>query len=56
MKDSLEHLPEGKREELRRLTETIRGMCDDVEHLHWRPVRREVPDLGGRLALLRRAV
>ena len=31
MKDSLEHLPEGKREELRRLAETIRGMCDDVE-------------------------
>ena len=31
MKDSLEHLPEGKREELRRLAETIRGMCNDVE-------------------------
>jgi predicted nucleotidyltransferase len=31
MKDSLEHLPERKREDLRRLTETIREMCDDVE-------------------------
>ena len=31
MKDSLEHLPERKRDELRRLAETIRGMCDDVE-------------------------
>jgi predicted nucleotidyltransferase/HEPN domain-containing protein len=31
MKDSLEHLPERKREDLRRLAETIRGMCDDVE-------------------------
>lgn len=31
MKDSLEHLPERKRDDLRRLTETIREMCDDVE-------------------------
>jgi len=31
MKDSLEYLPERKREELRRLAETIREMCDDVE-------------------------
>ena len=31
MKDSLEHLPEKKREELRRLAQTIREMCDDVE-------------------------
>ena len=31
MKDSLEHLPERKRQDLRRLTETIREMCNDVE-------------------------
>lgn len=31
MKDSLEHLPEHKRDDLRRLTETIRAACDDVE-------------------------
>ncbi len=31
MNDSLEHLPEHKRDELRRLTETIREACDDVE-------------------------
>jgi predicted nucleotidyltransferase/HEPN domain-containing protein len=31
MRSTLEHLPEGKREELRRLAETIRGMCNDVE-------------------------
>ncbi len=31
MKDTLEHLPNRKREELRRLTETIRQTCDDVE-------------------------
>jgi hypothetical protein len=43
MKDSLEHLPERKREDLRRLTETIREMCDDVEM---------VPDLRSRSALL----
>ncbi len=31
MNDSLEHLPENKRDDLRRLTETIREMCSDVE-------------------------
>ena len=31
MKDSLEHLPERKRDDLRRLTETIRETCNDVE-------------------------
>ncbi len=31
MKDSLKHLPEHKRDDLRRLTETIREMCNDVE-------------------------
>lgn len=31
MKDSLEHLPELKRDDLGRLTETIRAACDDVE-------------------------
>jgi len=31
MKESLEHLPEHKREELHRLTEVIRQMCSDVE-------------------------
>jgi predicted nucleotidyltransferase/HEPN domain-containing protein len=31
MKKSLEHLPESKRDELRRLAETIRQTCDDVE-------------------------
>jgi hypothetical protein len=45
-KDSLEHLPERKREELRRLAETIRGMCNDVEM---------IPDLGSRFALFFRA-
>ncbi len=31
MNDSLEHLPELKRDDLGRLTETIRQMCGDVE-------------------------
>ncbi len=31
MKNTLEHLPNRKREDLRRLTETIRQTCDDVE-------------------------
>ncbi len=31
MKNSLEHLPERKRDDLCRLTETIRETCDDVE-------------------------
>jgi len=31
VKDSPKHLPEHKRRDLRRLTETIREMCDDVE-------------------------
>jgi predicted nucleotidyltransferase len=31
MENSLEHLPESKRDELRRLAETIRQTCDDVE-------------------------
>jgi hypothetical protein len=31
MKDSLEHLPDRKREDLRRLTEVIREMSNDVE-------------------------
>ncbi len=31
MKDSLEHLPERKRDDLRRLTDTIRETCNDVE-------------------------
>ena len=31
MKNSLEHLPEHKREELARAVSTIREMCDDVE-------------------------
>ena len=31
MKDSLEHLPERKRDDLRRLTDAIRETCDDVE-------------------------
>ena len=31
MKDTLEHLPDRKRDELGRLTETIRQTCNDVE-------------------------
>jgi hypothetical protein len=52
MKDSLEHLPERKRDDLRRLTETIREMCNDVLCLHRRSLRPELSHLRSRLVLL----